>query len=143
PFLAPAIGRWSDVRFGRISPLMISFLMGALLFGLIPITSSLILFLVLLFLFQIVATFLVTTSDSLATDLSDGPLSVIMITYYTLFADLGAAMGPLISYIVLDFIGLQWLYWLTGMILFFAFLYWHREYRLSDRDHKGIRRLRT
>lgn len=142
PFLAPAIGRWSDIRFGRITPLMISFFIGAILFGFIPITSSFILFIGLLFLFQIVATFLVTTSDSLATDLSEGPLSVKMITYYTLFADLGAAMGPFISYIVLDFIGLPWLYWSTSLILFLAALYWYREYRLSVIDHEGIRKMR-
>lgn len=127
PFIAPAIGKWSDLKAGNVPLLTFALLAGAIFFTVIPFVQSLSLFFILIFALQITATFLITTSDSLAADLAKGQASVRTMTYYTLFSDLGAALGPLLSFIVLDFIGLSWLYWMTSLLLFIAFLYWIKE----------------
>ncbi|WP_230200243.1 MFS transporter [Bacillus niameyensis] len=129
PFLAPAIGKWSDLKIGRLPFLTVALLAATILFTILPFSNSSILFFSVIFALQVTSTFLITTSDSLAADLAKGPTSVKTMTYYTLFSDLGAALGPLISFIVLDFIGLSWLYWITSLLLFIAFLYWIKEQR--------------
>ncbi|MBS4200973.1 MFS transporter [Bacillus sp. FJAT-49732] len=129
PFLAPAIGRWSDLKFGRVPLLTIAFLGGALFLAVIPFAVNYALLLAMILAFQIICTLLITMSDSLAADLAKGPLSIKTMTNYTLFADLGAAVGPLLSFIVLDFVGLPWLYGFTSLLLFIAFLFWLKEIR--------------
>ena len=135
PFIAPFIGRWSDEKFGRIPLLLFAFTLGAILLAVIPLTLPFPLFLILIFAFQLVATIFITASDSLAADAATGPASVKMMTYYTLFVDLGSALGPLISFFILDFIGIRFLYWFTSLLLIIAFIYWLREY-LLQKNHR-------
>ncbi|MBS4218596.1 MFS transporter [Bacillus sp. FJAT-49711] len=140
PFLAPAIGKWSDLKYGRIPLLMIALLGGTLFLASIPFLENYFLLFVMVFAFQMVCTFLITTSDSLAADLANGPLSIKTMTYYTLFVDLGAAVGPLLSFFVIDFIGLPWLYWFTSLLLFMAFLFWMKEQRRQKSENASLQR---
>ncbi|GIN56331.1 MFS transporter [Lederbergia ruris] len=133
PFTAPLIGRWSDGKNGRMPMLLLAYILGAVLFAFIPLSLPFPLFLILVFAFQLVATIFITTSDSLAADVANGPTSVKMMTYYTLVVDLGSALGPLISFIVLDFIGLRWLYWLTSLLLLGAFSYGFLTFRYQKK----------
>ncbi|MCJ7841547.1 MFS transporter [Lederbergia sp. NSJ-179] len=129
PFVAPLVGKWSDLKFGRLPMLLFAFGVGTVLFMLLPVSFPFPLFLLLVFAFQIIATIFITTSDSIAVQAANGPNEVKVMTYYTLFVDLGSALGPLISYFVLDFIGLAWLYWLSSILLLMSFLYWSRVSR--------------
>ncbi|WP_318615698.1 MFS transporter [Sporosarcina sp. YIM B06819] len=129
PFLAPFFGKLSDQRFGRIPLLRFALLVGIICLLIIPLKIPFIVFVLVIFIFQIVSTLLITTSDSLAVDLSSDFSSVKTMTYYTLVLDLGSALGPLISYLVINFIGLRWLYWATGILLICLLVFWSREYR--------------
>lgn len=127
PFIAPLIGKWSDQKCGRIPMLMIALLFGSISLFIIPLKIPFYLFLCLLLVFQLTSTLLITTSDSLAADLSTGPTGIKTMTYYTLSADLGSALGSLISFIVIDFIGLHWLYWITSSLLCMLLIFWCKE----------------
>lgn len=128
PFLAPFIGKWSDIKFGRMPLLMTALLGGSICLFLIPLNLPFTVFVLLIFVFQIISTVLITTSDALAVDLSNDYASVKTMTHYTLVIDLGSALGPLISYFIIDFIGLRWLYWSTGIVMVILFAYRYRGY---------------
>ncbi|MCM3111785.1 MFS transporter [Lederbergia lenta] len=129
PFLAPLIGKLSDQKFGRVPILIFALSLGTICLFIIPINTPFIAFLFIILVFQLVSTLLITTSDSMAADLSSDYSSVKTMTHYTLFVDFGSALGPLISYFVIDFIGLHWLYWSTGIIMIFLIVFWSKEFQ--------------
>lgn len=128
PFVAPLVGKLSDQKFGRIPVLLFSLQIAIICLVLIPLQVSPFVFIPTVLVFQFIATILLTTSDALAADFSGESSSVKTMTYYTLFVDAGAALGPLLGYLVIDFIGLLWLYWLTAILVFGLLLYWYVEY---------------
>lgn len=129
PFLAPLVGRLSDQKFGRIPLLIFALFLGAICLFIMPLNISFILFVIVIFIFQLVSTLLITTSDSMAADFSSHSSSVKTMTNYTLFVDLGSALGPLIGYFVIDFIGLHSLYWIAGIIVTSLFIYWYKRFK--------------
>jgi len=124
PFLAPFLGRCSDQKWGRIPILIIALLAAAICLGLLALKLPIALFIAMLLLFQLTTTVLITMSDSIAADLATGPGQVSVITFYTLFSDMGAALGPLVGFIMIDVFGLQSLYWLTSFIIVPLAVYW-------------------
>jgi MFS family permease len=124
PFLAPYLGRISDQKWGRIPILVLALLVAAFCMSLLPLKLPMALFIGLLMLFQLTTTVLITMSDSIAADLSAGPLQVTVITFYTLFSDIGAALGPLLGFVMIDVYGIQSLYWLTSFIIVPLAVYW-------------------
>ncbi|KJS86635.1 MAG: hypothetical protein JM58_06700 [Peptococcaceae bacterium BICA1-8] len=127
PFLAPLIGRWSDSKGNRqalFKPFLalgiIGFLIAAIDFDL-----SLPLWIGVIMLLMVTATALVTLSDSLASDIAKQTLSLRIMTIYTIALDVGAAIGPVISYqlIVLKS-GLLYTYLLGTILLLIVLLLW-------------------
>ncbi|MEH7272942.1 MFS transporter [Neobacillus vireti] len=124
PFLAPYLGRVSDQKWGRIPILILALLTAAFCLSLFPLKLPMVLFVALLFLFQLTTTVLITMSDSVAADLAAGPSQITVITFYTLFSDIGAALGPLLGFVMIDVFGIQSLYWLTSCIIVPLAVYW-------------------
>jgi MFS family permease len=124
PFLAPYLGRCSDQKWGRIPILIIALLAAAFCLILFPLKLPMALFIAMLLLFQLTTTVLITMSDSIAADLAAGPRQVSVIAFYTLFSDIGAALGPLLGFVMIDVFGIQSLYWLTSFIIVPLAVYW-------------------
>ncbi|MEH7011733.1 MFS transporter [Neobacillus niacini] len=124
PFLAPYLGRCSDQKWGRIPILIIALLAAAFCLSLFPLKLPMALFIAMLLLFQLITTVLITMSDSIAADLAAGPRQVSVIAFYTLFSDIGAALGPLLGFVMIDVFGIQSLYWLTSFIIVPLAVYW-------------------
>ncbi|KQL52587.1 hypothetical protein AN964_02920 [Heyndrickxia shackletonii] len=124
PFLAPYLGRCSDSRWGRIPLLIIALFSAACCFTIFPLKISMSIFIFILFLFQLTTTLLITMSDSIATDVASGKSQVTVIAYYTLFVDVGSALGPLLGYVIIDAYGIKWLFWLTVIIIVPLLSYW-------------------
>lgn len=124
PFLAPYLGRCSDQKWGRIPILIIALLAAAFCLGLFSLKLPMALFIAVLLLFQLTTTVLITMSDSIAADLAAGPRQVSVIAFYTLFSDIGAALGPLLGFVMIDVFGIQSLYWLTSFIIVPLAVYW-------------------
>lgn len=117
PFLAPFVGK----RLDRIKhrAIFISSLLGiiALLFTIIAFVQHLPLLIIMLLVFQLAATIFVTTTDTIATDLAAKENSVKIMTIHTILVDIGAAMGPFLSYLILEFSTLPTVYLLSTVLL--------------------------
>ncbi|MFB3161000.1 MFS transporter [Neobacillus sp. 179-J 1A1 HS] len=124
PFLAPYLGRKADQKWGRLPILIIAILAAAFCLSLLPVKLPMVLFIALLLLFQLVTTILITMSDSIAADLAEGHYQVTVISFYTLFTDIGAALGPLVGFAMIDVFGIQSLYWLTSIIIIPLAVHW-------------------
>jgi MFS family permease len=124
PFLAPYLGKCSDLKWGRIPILILGLLTASLCFAVFPLDLSVGLFIGMILLFQLTSTLLITMSDTIAADLTESQSHVTIIALYTLFSDVGAALGPLISFIIMDEFGVKWSYWLTSFIILPLGIYW-------------------
>ncbi|MEC1525924.1 MFS transporter [Neobacillus niacini] len=124
PFLAPYLGRKADQKWGRLPILIIAIFAAAFCLGLLPVKLPMVLFIALLLLFQLVTTILITMSDSIAADLAEGHYQVTVISFYTFFSDIGAALGPLVGFAMIDVFGIQSLYWLTSIIIIPLAVHW-------------------
>ncbi|NWQ40749.1 MFS transporter [Bacillus sp. EB106-08-02-XG196] len=124
PFLAPYLGRISDQKWGRIPILILALLAAAVCLSLFSLKLPMVLFIALILLFQLTTTVLITMSDSIAADFAAGPLQITVITFYTLFSDIGAALGPLLGFVMMDVFGIQSLYWLSSFIIVPLAVYW-------------------
>jgi MFS family permease len=101
PFLAIRIGLWSDGPKGR-QPLFIVFLLVAAVgFAVIPFTLPLYIWLFVIVFVMLSATSLTTLKDALASDVAKKTSAVTVMTVYSVALDLGAALGPLISYLLI------------------------------------------
>lgn len=141
PFLAPFVGRLSDQRFGRIPLLLVALLVVSICLVIIPLSIPFFMFMFVILIFQMVSTVLITTSDSMAADFSSESSSVKTMTNYTLFVDLGSALGPLIGYFVIDFIGLHSLYWIASVIVMILFTYWYKRFKREKVKSQNSARL--
>lgn len=118
PWLAPWIGQKSDGVAGRTPALIASLLVAGGFFLLIPLEMPLLVWLLILLGEQIAATFLTTLADALASDAAASSSSkVTIMTLYSLLVDLGAAIGPLLAYLLNEYAGIYAVYWSAGVIL--------------------------
>ncbi|MGM8216061.1 MFS transporter [Bacillaceae bacterium W0354] len=124
PVLAPLVGKWSDEKFGRIPMLVFVFISASVVFFLFTIQINLVILLMLLLIFQLLSTILVTVTDSLASDVASKTSKVGVMTAYTVAVDVGSALGPLFSYIVVDFLSFTALYQMTAILLVFVGCLW-------------------
>ncbi|SEQ00782.1 MFS transporter [Piscibacillus halophilus] len=133
PFLAPIAGRLSDEQFGRVKMLVFAFVGSGMAFYFLTKDLYFIWIIGLILVFQLMSTILVTVTDSLASDVATTTSKVGLMTAYTVAVDLGAAVGPLIGYVVLDLISLEVLYQLTSVILILIGFYWMVKGRKASR----------
>lgn len=118
PWLAPWFGKKSDGKYGRKPILKITLLMASILFTLIPFELPLLYWLLLLIGVQITATILTTVIDAMVSDIAIVSSSKIAImTVYSLAIDLGAALGPVVGYVMNMYLGMYASYWGAGLIL--------------------------
>ncbi len=71
------------------------------------------------------STLMTTLSDSLASDTASLISRVKVMTAYTITVDIGSALGPLLGYFIIDWIGIYYLYWMVSSLLFFLALVWY------------------
>lgn len=135
PFLVAPIGRWSDGERGRI-PLFLGFLlMAGVLMFFVPFPLPFPLWLVVALLLLVTATALTTLTDALASDEASQGKGVAKFTYFSIAQDLGAAIGPLLGYLLLELpFGLIGLYFLGGSALIALSLAWSRRRKAISRQ---------
>ena len=118
PWLAPWFGKKSDGNCGRQSILVMSLLAASILFALIPLDIPLLYWIFLLVGIQVTATILTTVIDAMASDIAAVSSSKIAImTAYSLAIDLGAALGPVVGYLMNIYLGTYAAYWGAALIL--------------------------
>jgi len=101
PFLGERFGHWSDGQRGRIPLLLMTLIISCITFGLLSSNLPIVLFILIILIVLIGATALTTIVDAIAIDASKTTNVVSFLTTYSIVQDLGAAIGPFISFILL------------------------------------------
>ncbi|MFB4160198.1 MFS transporter [Geomicrobium sp. JSM 1781026] len=122
PFVAPLVGKWMDRLEHSHYLLFVPLSGGAIVFFLIGWTSELYLLLLLLVIFQLISTFFSTTVDTIATEAASKTDRVKFMMWHTIMVDTGAAVGPLLSYLLLStFDGSLSIVYFIASVIFLAY----------------------
>ncbi|WP_099159965.1 MFS transporter [Virgibacillus ndiopensis] len=124
PFVASAIGKRLDVARTQINFLFIPLLVGGILLIILGIYQPIEMLIGFLLIFQLLSTMFVTTTDTLATNAAATTNSIKIITAHTVVVDVGAALGPFIAFIVIQFFSLTTVYLVASSILFCLAFSW-------------------
>ncbi|SHK44371.1 MFS transporter [Desulforamulus aeronauticus] len=136
PILATYVGRKSDGKHGRVPLFIISLSFAAVSFCVIPNNISLYLWLGGCFLVLLSATTLITLADALAADTAKSSASLVVSTVYIMATDLGAALGPLVSYIMLRFDdGVSYIYYGSAVVFLLIASLWQLPARQASKGH--------
>ena len=129
PFLAIRFGRWSDGPKGRLPLFLTSLVIASIAFCLVPIGLPMGLWIFVILVVMLCATSLTTLMDSLASDTAKSTNSPIsLMTVYSIAGDLGAALGPLLSYLIIGLEnGLIYSYSSAGVILLIVAGLWYKK----------------
>lgn len=125
PWLAPGIGVLSDRRFGRRSMMVASLGAGVVVFGLVALSLPLPLWLIVLLGIQLTGTSLTTIADSVASDTASVRGGRVFMMWYSFSVDLGAALGPILAYLINDMWGMDAAYAGTAVLLLIFAVKWY------------------
>jgi MFS family permease len=124
PFLAPLIGKMIDSSKSVLNILLIPLFGGGIIFIILGNIQSMILLIITLLMFQLISTIFVTTTDTLATTAASQSNRVKVMTAHTVVVDVGAALGPLLSFLIIEFHSLTIVYYIAGCLLFLLGFAW-------------------
>lgn len=128
PWLGRRFGAWSDGPRGRSQLYGWALLGAALSFGLMASGLPLLPWIAVTLLVMLLATALTTLTDALASDVASAGDVVAFMTRYSIAQDLGAALGPLLAYLLIGLVdGFAWLYWGGSLIYLLLALSWLRR----------------
>ncbi|MDR9856392.1 MFS transporter [Paenibacillus sp. VCA1] len=125
PFLASRIGQWSDGGKGRIPLLIYSLLSAFATYAFLSVHFSFAAWIIIALASMVAATSLTTLMDALAGDVAKSAESMTFLTFYSMVQDVGAALGPTLSYFfIAKEHGFEYLYFgVSGMFLLLALLW--------------------
>ncbi|MCD2137925.1 MFS transporter [Salinicoccus halitifaciens] len=123
PFLARQIGIWSDGRIGRVPLFICSLVFTGVLYGLIAFDLPIIFWIAITLLVMAGATVMTTLNDAIAID--DEKTSMNFLTGYTIIQDVGASIGPFVSFMIIGMeYGFSYLYIGGSVILLLLAFFW-------------------
>ncbi|WP_034263140.1 MFS transporter [Bacillus sp. J33] len=125
PFLGRAAGQWSDGSRGRLPIFIVSLLFAGVVFGMMSVKLPLGCWIFITLLVMAGATILTTILDTIALDTSKTANVVSFLTIYSISQDVGAALGPALSYILIQLKdGFSYLYWGGAAALLILAIIW-------------------
>lgn len=125
PIVSPKIGALIDKKNESNKLLVLFLLISTVLLVLTSINLPLLLWLFIMLTLLLVASILITISDSIAGNLAEKSSGKVrMMTFYIVAVDLGAAAGPLLGYILEKFIGIHALIWIAATIIILLAVRW-------------------
>lgn len=135
PFLGERFGHWSDGEKGRIPILLFSLIFTSIAFGLLSSSFPIFIYIMVIFIVLVGATGLTTIVDAIALDASKKTNVVSYLTSYSIVQDLGASIGPFISFILLGLEnGLSYIYIGGAGILLILAILWLPSYLREHRE---------
>ncbi|MCM3441319.1 MFS transporter (plasmid) [Metabacillus halosaccharovorans] len=144
PFLARIFGIWSDGPIGKVPIFIFSLFFSGLIFGAISNELPLIVWIIVTLLVLMSATVITTLTDAIAIDISKTSNVVSFLTLYSIAQDMGAALGPFISYLVIELKnGFKYLYWggagvLATLAILWTFYYFYEKAIFNVDSKKSI-----
>ena len=124
PLIAPWIGKQLHTKQRMIKVLLIPLFFGGVMFIVLGNIQSIFVLIVCLLIFQLLSTILVTTTDTIATNAAAHLDKVKVMTVHTVVVDVGAALGPFVTFSLLGIIGLSSVYVVAGFLLIILGLMW-------------------
>ncbi|WP_264737874.1 MFS transporter [Cytobacillus firmus] len=125
PFLGKTVGYWSDGAQGRLPIFIVSLISAGFVFGIVSLRLPLGLWIAVTLLVMAGATILSTILDTIALDTAKTANVVSFLTIYSISQDVGAALGPAISYLLIQLeAGFTFLYWGGSIILLILAMIW-------------------
>lgn len=124
PWLAPYFGRASDLRYGRSVVMAAAFGVAAVCFVFVIMEMPFYAWLLVLLALQLTGTVLTTVADAAATDAAATLEQTSVLTWFSFFVDLGAALGPMLGYFLISLWGMEAAYVWTAVILLVFFMKW-------------------
>jgi MFS family permease len=100
PWLAPWFGKFSDGKWGRQPLLVGSLFMASIFFSLLSLPIPLVLWLLILLGIQLTGTVLTTLADAVVSDMAACTAKVAVMSWYSFAIDFGAALGPILAYLL-------------------------------------------
>ncbi|MFF2445094.1 MFS transporter [Priestia megaterium] len=129
PFLGSLFGHWSDGPSGRIPLYILSLIVSSFAFGMIASDIPLLIWIVIMLIVMIGATSITTLTDALASDIAKTSNIISFLTVYSIAQDIGAALGPFISYMLIEVEnGFGYLYWGGSVIFGLLAIGWTKVY---------------
>ncbi|UOY92389.1 MFS transporter [Ectobacillus sp. JY-23] len=129
PFLGSRFGYWSDGSRGRLPLYVIALLFVGLIFGIVASDVWLPVWIITALAIMMGATALTTLTDALASDVATTTNVVSFLTIYSIVLDVGAALGPAISYVLITMNnGIMYLYWGGSGIFLLLGIFWYVMY---------------
>ncbi|MFS0785512.1 MFS transporter [Shouchella sp. 1P09AA] len=117
PFIAPLFGRMVDRTDSKHVLILIPLSVSIITFWLLGYVDVIVPLLIVIFVFQLASTMFVTVTDTLAAGAAAKTDSVKMMTLHTIMVDLGAAFGPLLSFLILFWFDLNMVFYVSSMIM--------------------------
>ncbi|AND42886.1 MAG: MFS transporter [Bacillota bacterium] len=125
PFLGRTVGQWSDGSRGRLPIFIVSLIFAGVVFGMISIRLPLGIWIVITLLVMAGATILTTLLDTIALDTAKTANVVSFLTIYSISQDVGAALGPALSFILIQLeAGFNFIYWGGAVTLLILAIIW-------------------
>lgn len=124
PYLSPWFGKLSDGAFGRRRLFAAGLAAASLLFIAVALPLPLAVWLAVILLLQLANTLISTLMDALASDAAERNGRVAMMTSYTIAIDIGAAIGPLVGFPVIERFGVPALYCAAGVLVLANAIEW-------------------
>ena len=118
PFLAPLFGSLTDGKSGRYPLLLLSTFLASILFALVSYDLPIWIWIGVILLLQATATSLTTIADALAADTASNGAKIKIMTTYSLLIDFGAALGPMLAYVMNQFVHPYASFWFASFVLF-------------------------
>ncbi|WP_164668188.1 MFS transporter [Virgibacillus doumboii] len=133
PFVASYFGKVLDSAKSKIRLLYVPLVGGGMLLFFMGFTQTLTILVLLLLIFQLMSTMFVTTTDTLATNAAGEANSIKIITLHTIVVDVGAALGPLMAYIVIQHFNLTVAYIFSSVIMLILLIAWFSYNKIAKR----------
>ncbi|MED4129666.1 MULTISPECIES: MFS transporter [Shouchella] len=117
PFIAPLFGRMVDRSTNKQTLILVPLLISIVTFWFLGFLDKVVPLLIVIFVFQFASTMFVTVTDTLAAGAASKTDSVKMMTVHTVMVDLGAAIGPLLSFLILFWFDLSMVFYVASILM--------------------------
>ncbi len=117
PWLAPLIGKQLDKNKSQNLILYAALFGTGIVFFIIGQVTHFLTLCALLLAFQLISSTFVTTSDTLAAKVASKTNRIKVMTAHTVMIDVGAALGPLISFVLLEYFTLTMVYTVAAILV--------------------------
>lgn len=140
PFLASLFGRWSDGVKGRLPLFRMALIVSAAGYALIPWQLPVYVWCAAILFVMAASTAITTLLDALASDVARLSSVIAVMTAFSVAADLGSAIGPMLTYLILNLPhGIMYTYMGSAVVLVVLAI-WHRSNAqlVNEAAHKNL-----